>query len=104
MVQIQFAGDHFPDLTGRGYWDRRKFVKGAAALAGYGGLLGYGLGSAAAELPLETTKIRLLHAPSICIAPQYLAEEILRLEGFTEVTFVELGAEYPGAADLATGR
>jgi NitT/TauT family transport system substrate-binding protein len=46
---------------------------------------------AAADPPLETTKIRLIHAPAICLAPQYLAEELLRLEGFTEVEYVALG-------------
>ena len=43
---------------------------------------------AAAEPPPETTKIRLVHTESICLAPQYLAEELLRLEGFAEVEYV----------------
>jgi NitT/TauT family transport system substrate-binding protein len=46
---------------------------------------------AAAEPPPETTKIRLVHSPSICIAPQYIAEEFLRLDGFTDVQYLPLG-------------
>jgi NitT/TauT family transport system substrate-binding protein len=33
-----------------------------------------------------------MHAPAICLAPQYLAEELLRLEGFSQVTYVERAA------------
>jgi len=45
--------------------------------------------TAASEPSLEITKIRLVHAPAICFAPQYLAEELLRLEGFTEVEYIK---------------
>jgi NitT/TauT family transport system substrate-binding protein len=48
--------------------------------------------SAVAEAPLETTRIRLAHSPFICLAPQYLAEEFLRLEGFTEIDYLPLGS------------
>jgi NitT/TauT family transport system substrate-binding protein len=44
--------------------------------------------TAAAEPPPEIQKIRLVHEPAICLAPQYLAEELLRLEGFSEVEYV----------------
>ena len=47
-------------------------------------------GPAAAEPPPETTKIRLVRVPAICLAPEYLAEELLRLEGFTDVEYVEI--------------
>ena len=40
-----------------------------------------------AEPPPETTKIRLLRSSSVCWAPQYMAEELLRAEGFTEVQY-----------------
>ena len=49
----------------------------------------------AAEPPPETTRIRLVHTPAICFAPQYLAEELLRLEGFTEVQYVDSPAAHP---------
>jgi NitT/TauT family transport system substrate-binding protein len=45
-------------------------------------------GTAAAEPPPEVTKIRLVKNPGICLAPQYLAEELLRLEGFSQVEYV----------------
>ena len=70
-------------------WERRDFLKGIAAVAGSAGLLGYDLRPAAAEPPPEISKIRLVHAPAICLAPQYLAEELLRLEGFSEIQYVD---------------
>ena len=83
---------------------RRMFLKGVAALTGSTGLLGYDPRFAAAEPPPETTKIRLLHNPFICVAPEYLAEDLLRLEGFDKIEYVE----YPGDADphqaVAAGR
>jgi NitT/TauT family transport system substrate-binding protein len=48
------------------------------------------MGAMAAEEPLETTTIRLPKTPAICIAPGYVAEELLRAEGFTDVRYVEL--------------
>src|SRR6476660_2512790 len=42
------------------------------------------------EVPPETTTIRLGKIPGVCIAPQYVAEELLRGEGFTNVQYVEL--------------
>jgi NitT/TauT family transport system substrate-binding protein len=42
----------------------------------------------AAEGPPETTSVRIEKAPSICVAPQHLAEEFLRAEGFTEIRYV----------------
>lgn len=43
----------------------------------------------AAEGALETTTIRIGKSPGICVAPEYLAEELLRAEGFTDVRYVE---------------
>ena len=70
-------------------WDRREFVKTLGALAGSAGLLGYDLRPAAAEPPPEIKKIRLVRTIAICLAPQYLAEQLLRLEGFTDVQYIE---------------
>ena len=67
---------------------RREFVKGLGALAGSSAFLGYDPYIANAEPPPETTKIRLIQVPAICPAPQYIAEELLRSEGFNEVEFV----------------
>jgi NitT/TauT family transport system substrate-binding protein len=44
---------------------------------------------AAAEGLLETTTVRLVNDSSICIAPEYMAEELLRAEGFTDIRYIE---------------
>jgi NitT/TauT family transport system substrate-binding protein len=70
------------------YASRREFLT-YTALATAGGLLG-GVGIASTQAAdLETRRIRLIHDPSICVAPQYLAEGLLRTEGFTDVQYVE---------------
>ena len=81
---------------------RREFLKRASMIGATGFLGAYHL-PAAAEAPLETTKIRFVHTPSICAAPQYLAEELLRLEGFTDVEYLPLGARN-GPYAVAEGR
>lgn len=75
---------------------RREFLADSCAL-GIASLLALP-GSVNAEAPLETTKIRLVHAPGICLVPQYIAEEFLRMEGFTEVEYVKDYTTYPGGA------
>lgn len=67
---------------------RREFVNGVA-LAGAAGALGYGRELLAAEAPPETTRIRILISPAICFAPLYVAEDLLRGEGFTDVQYVK---------------
>jgi NitT/TauT family transport system substrate-binding protein len=67
---------------------RRAFLS-TLTLAGTAGLLGVKSESIAAEPPLETTKLRLTQGPSICQAPQYVAEALLRAEGFNDVTYVK---------------
>src|ERR1700754_1273492 len=79
-----------------GRFSRRKFL-GGITLAGTAGLLGWN--AEAAEPPPETTRIRLVKIPSICQAPQYVAEELLRNEGVTEVRYVQK----EGTADIETG-
>jgi NitT/TauT family transport system substrate-binding protein len=66
---------------------RRSFLAGISAL-GSAALLALS-DAAAAEPPPETTTIRLVHFPAICMTPQYLAEELLYTEGFTHVEYVE---------------
>jgi NitT/TauT family transport system substrate-binding protein len=65
---------------------RRAFLARASAL-GAASLVGLSR-FASAESPPETTKVRLVHNPSICLAPQYLAEEFLRLEEFSRIEYV----------------
>jgi NitT/TauT family transport system substrate-binding protein len=71
----------------REHWSRRTFV-GRLTVAGTAGLLGLRPKDAAAEPPPETTRIRLLKFPGICIAPQYVAEELLKAEGFSHVEYI----------------
>jgi NitT/TauT family transport system substrate-binding protein len=48
---------------------------------------------ASAEPPPETKKIRLVKIPAICLAPEYVAEDLLRLEGFSEVEYVAVDTQ-----------
>jgi len=74
------------DATTAGFSRRQFLAKGSAF--GAASLLGIPT-VAAAEPPPEVKKIRLVHAPAICLSPRYLAEELLRLEGFTEIEYVD---------------
>src|SRR5918994_6166377 len=65
---------------------RREFLA-SASIAGAAGVLG-ARGSLADEPPLETTTIRLVRTSGICVAPIYIAEELLRGEGFADVRYV----------------
>ena len=71
---------------------RRDFVGGLTAVTAMG-LLGVNAQSAGAEPPPETTRIRIARIPAICLAPIYVAEELLRSEGFTDVQYVEMGLQ-----------
>ena len=82
--------------------DRRAFLSRTSAL-GAAGLLGLHRSAVSAEPPPETTRIRLAHAPFICIAPQYLAEDLLAVEGFTDAKYLPLGSRTAVEA-LAAGR
>ncbi len=87
-------------------WSRREFLS-TAALAGTGAILGLRSEAMAAEPPPETTRIRLVSIPGVCVAPQYVAEELLGGEGFTDVQYVklQLGELYKafasGAVDIS---
>jgi NitT/TauT family transport system substrate-binding protein len=66
---------------------RRSFLARASALGG-ASLLGAPR-LASAEPPPEVGTIRIMRTPALCFAPQFLAEELLRLEGFSEVQYVK---------------
>lgn len=77
----------------------RAFTLGAASLLGASG-------AATAQPAPETKRIRLVVDDVTCLAPQYLAEEMLRLEGFTQVEYVRMDyAKYPcPSAVVAAGK
>jgi NitT/TauT family transport system substrate-binding protein len=76
--------------------NRRRFLA-ALSSAGATGLLGISHSTSQEARP-ETTTIRLVKNAGICIAPQYVAEELLHAEGFTDVQhIVRAPAEIAGA-------
>jgi NitT/TauT family transport system substrate-binding protein len=77
-------------------WTRRAFL-GGLTVAGTVGLLGLSTRRVAAEPPLETTRLKLTKVPSTCRAPQWVAEELLLAEGFTDVQYVKVEAGGKGA-------
>jgi NitT/TauT family transport system substrate-binding protein len=87
--------------------DRRRLLQGGLSVAGLALLAGCGGSSqlvapAIGQAPPETTRLRIARSPSLCLAPQFLAEPLLRAEGFTDVQYVATG---PGqfAAELLAG-
>ena len=78
---------------------RRRFLATVSA-AGAAAVMGLSR-SFAQEAPPETTTIRLAKNDGICIAPQYVANELLRLEGFTEIQHV---TRLPSVMSTAIGR
>jgi len=71
-----------------GRWSRRQFL-GGLALAGSASLIGLKPEPASAEPPPETTRLRIPVTDAPCLAPEYFAEELLHLEGFTEVQYIK---------------
>ena len=82
---------------------RRRFLTklSVVALSGVLGLAGARLGSGArsfaAEPPPEVTTITLEKTPTTCLAPQDVARELLRAEGFTDIRYQVIG-EAPASA------
>ena len=74
---------------------------GAAGIGGVGlsSLSGSGQSRRASEPPPEITTVRLAKTPVTCVAPQYVAAELLRIEGFTDIQYVGLRATLANAAN-----
>jgi len=86
---------------------RRQFAARLAAAAG-AAAIGWRPSSGSAESPPETTTLRLYRPPATqpgaCIAPQFVAEELLKAEGFTDVRYAVMPTGRLGAAHaLAAG-
>ena len=82
-------------------FSRREFLTGASML-GAATLLGLPR-TAAAEPPPETTRFRIAQGPFICYAPQMVAEELLRMEGFSDVQYIKVPANDTYATMVANG-
>jgi NitT/TauT family transport system substrate-binding protein len=73
-------------------WTRRGFL-GGLTVAGTAGLLGFHARPVTAEPPPETTTLRLYDGPVTCIAPTWVAQDLLYREGFTDVHYVTWGRQ-----------
>jgi NitT/TauT family transport system substrate-binding protein len=81
--------------------NRRQFLSGLSAA---GAVTAFGSGRpSAAEGPPETTTIRLGKLGSLCLAPQYAAEELLRAEGFTDIHYVTVVPGIGASQKIANG-
>jgi len=81
---------------------RRDFLAGLSA-ASAAAVLG-ARHSFADEARLETTTVRLLKESGVCDAPLYVAEELLRADGFTDVRYVHIEAGNSDAGMVADGK
>jgi NitT/TauT family transport system substrate-binding protein len=80
---------------------RRRFLTALSAVSAAG--LARAPRALAVQRPLETTTVRLPNLPGLCIAPQYVAEELLRAEGFTDVRYVHLAPGSNTPEGIASG-
>src|SRR5262245_50573960 len=89
-------------ISGRGMQiiqNRRRFIAGVSVFSATAII---GTGRALAEGPPETATARFADFPGGgCVAPQYVAEGLLRSEGFSDFRFVPVGDEGTAAALIA---
>jgi NitT/TauT family transport system substrate-binding protein len=83
-------------------WSRREFLA-TAALVATGTVLGSTAETWAAAHPLETTRIRIPQIPSTCRSPEWIAEELLKTEGFTDVQYIPVSGTQGVERALASG-
>ena len=81
---------------------RRDFLASLPA-AGAASIVG-ARASLADEAPPETTTIRLATVTNICIAPTYIAAELLRAEGFTDVRYIPAQGGFTAAQMIGPAR
>lgn len=84
------------------HWSRREFL-GGLTVAGIAGGIGIIPEPASAEPPPEVADVRLVRVPGICIAPQYVAEDLLHAEGFNAVHYLSTDAGVDQARAIASG-
>jgi NitT/TauT family transport system substrate-binding protein len=81
---------------------RRDFLANSAAVAA--ATLAAVPQRADAQAALDTRTIRFFYDPVICVAPMFLAEELLRMEGFTEIAYIKRHADETVPDALREGR
>ena len=81
--------------------NRRRFLAMLSS-AGVAGVVG-ATHSFAQQAPPEITTVRLAKVSGICVAPQYVADELLRAEGFTDVQYPKIAAGAQVDEGLARG-
>lgn len=81
---------------------RREFLHGLTA-TGTATLLGAYAVPVAAEPQLETRRIRLVKITGICVAPQFVADDLLHTEGFTDVEYMPATAGIETAKAVGSG-
>jgi len=92
-------------MTNHSAPSRREILHAAAAVGAFAAMPAL----AAAEPPPETRRIRLLRHPAdvACVSPMWIAEELLRAEGFEHVSYVELspaqGDPFPDVSAVGAG-
>jgi len=93
---------------------RREFLRTSALLSASAGSMALLSACGVSPIPpgaqasaLETTTVRLVQATSVCLAPQYLAEDFLKKDGFTDVQYTKIspagiiGGLATGEADMS---
>src|SRR5215470_10541371 len=80
---------------------RRKFMQHVSLAAA---VLRIPRTASAAEPPPETKTVRFSNYPAICIAPQWVAEEMLKAEGLTDVQYVDVPDDISSGRFLAAGK
>jgi NitT/TauT family transport system substrate-binding protein len=81
---------------------RRQFLRRMAGV-GSATLVGLRPRVASAQPPPETTKLSIAEIPSSCRSPEWMAEELLRAEGFTDVRYVRKQGTQGMEEALASG-
>jgi NitT/TauT family transport system substrate-binding protein len=81
---------------------RRRFLRDVS-VAGGAGLLGLGADVFASEPPPENRRIRIPRVENVCWAPVYVAGDLLKAEGFSEVQFVRYADPAKAYVGMAAG-
>ena len=81
---------------------RREFLRDAA-LAGAAGALAPISAALAADPPPEITRLRIAELPSSCRSPEWIAADLLRAEGFTDIQYNRVQGTLGVEKALASG-